>query len=125
MLLITKAPWKWISYHKQDSSGVWINFPLGCVADNYYTFLPYEEPRYDQIMEIDYGPILCSPEESISWMAYDYWAFLENETKILPSGWSPTSEPGYILTLNHDTLKILFTSDDSLNIPNTEITLTH
>lgn len=125
MLMITRAPWKWISYQVKDSTEIWMTMPLGCVADNFYTFLPYEEPRYDQIMEIDYGAELCSPDEALGFMAYDYWAFRENETRIFPSGWSPTDQAGDILTLTNDTLRIQFAGQDSLEIPSVEILLTH
>ena len=94
------------------------------MIDNYYTFNPYNDDNVPEIMRINYGSNLCSPGEVQEWMTFDYWGFFEHETKIRASGWGNTVEPGKIITLNKDTLRILY-EPDSLNVNFRELILIH
>ena len=125
MHLICDAPWRWSSYHYIDSAGTSFEITLdSCMIDNYYTFTPYDDDLVPEIMRINYGSNLCSPDEVHEFMTFDYWGFFENETKIRASGWGNSVEPGKIITLNKDTLRILY-EPDSLNVNFRELILIH
>ena len=127
MQRITSAPWRWTDFRVQENNDPRVDHELTpCVLDNYYTFLPYEdESDVPEIMNIDYGSELCSADESLGFMGFDYWGFYDNETRFRASGWGGTLEPGEILTLSNSAFKVLFTYQDSAIVRKTEITLAH
>jgi hypothetical protein len=99
---ITKAPWKVVEYRDKVNDEAWfIDEFVSCERDNSLTF------SKDGVVVIDEGATKCNPDdvqsETIS------CGFFENEKKIvifLDDG------PGTILTLDANTLKILYEIDE-------------